>query len=564
VLHSILIRPDQATALSINETVNHIINKPFEDRFGHIIYDRDHIVPQLDLFKIHHFDNKAKFTSLKILEFNMRSDSIEDLPFPPGTWLTSEQMDTVIRYNGHDVEQTEAFYWHSIDMIRFREELSEKYGRSFLNHNDTKIGKDYFIMRLEEAAPGACYDISSGSRRPRQTVRQSIALRDVVLPYVQFQRPEFRRITEWFKGQVIADATVIKGLFTDISCVVNGFQFDFGAGGLHGSVSSQTVSSDADHVLIDIDFSSYYPNLAIVNNFYPEHLGQLFCAIYKDVYEQRKTYKKGTPENAMLKLALNGVYGDSNNKYSVFLDTQYTMSITVNGQLILCMLAEQLMNIPGLQMIQANTDGLTVRIPRTAHDSVRAVCRGFEQLSGIAIEEAVYNHMFIRDCNGYVAQYSDGKIKRKGPYRSVFNPPAINIGVGDLDWHQDHSALVIPLAVESALIHGEPVRDYILNHDNIHDFMLRTKIPRSSRLVIGETPQQNVTRYYVSKSGAPMTKIMPPLARKPGVERRIGICVGWNVSEANQIGTAVGSDIDFEYYIQEAEKLLKPLIGEVI
>jgi len=571
VLHSILMRPDQATAASIQATVSYIINKPFEDRFGHVVWDRDQIVPQLDLFKIHHFDNKSKFTSLKILEFNMRSESVEDLPYKPGSTLTSNEMDLLIKYNWHDVEQTEAFYWYSIDLIRFREELSAKYGRSFINHNDTKIGKDYFIMRLEEASPGACYDSSGGSRRPRQTVRQSIRLADVVLPYIRFQHPEFNRILQWFRNQTIEDATVIKGLFTDISCMVDGFQFDFGAGGLHGSVASQTVSSSDTHVILDLDVASYYPNLAIANEFYPEHLGQLFCQIYKDVYEQRKSYKKGSPENAMLKLALNGVYGDSNNKYSVFLDTQYTMSITVNGQLLLCMLAEQLMLIPGLQMIQANTDGLTVRIPRTAHEQVKLVCKWWEGFTRLELEEAIYDRMFIRDCNSYTGLYESGKIKRKGPYRSVFIPTGGNMGLGDLQWHQDHSALVIPLAVESALIHGESVRSYILNHDNIHDFMLRTKVPRSSRLVLhtgsslwpdGDEPMQNITRFYVSKSGGSLVKIMPPLARKPGVERRIGICVGWLVSQANQISTAVGSDIDFEYYIQEAEKLLKPLRGE--
>lgn len=143
------------------------------------------------------------------------------------------------------------------------------------------------------------------------------------------------------------------------------------------------------------------------------------------------------------------------------------------------------------------------------------------------------------------------KIKRKGCFEY------------ERQWHQDHSALVIPMAVESALINGEPVTDFIHNHDNLFDFMLRTKIPRSSRLVLhtdqGDAPLQNVCRYYVSKTGGSLVKIMPPLAKKPDVERRIGICVGWRVSEANDINQVVGSDIDFDYYIQEAEKLLKPL-----
>jgi DNA polymerase elongation subunit (family B) len=309
--------------------------------------------------------------------------------------------------------------------------------------------------------------------------------------------------------------------------------------------------------------SSYYPNLAIANSLFPLHLGELFPVIYKDVYGQRKSYVKGSPENAMLKLALNCVFGDSNNKYSVFFDTQYTMSITVNGQLLLCMLAEQLMRIPGLQMIQANTDGLTVRIPRTVHEHVKVVCRWWEGFTHLELEEAEYAYMHIRDANAYIGRYSNGKIKRKGPYRSVFNPPNIDKGLGDLEWHQDHSALVIPMAVESALINDESVADFIHNHDNLFDFMLRTKIPRSSRLVLhgeqGDAPLQNVCRYFVSKSGGSLVKIMPPLARKPDVERRIGICVGWRVSETNDITQAVGSDIDFDYYISEAEKLLKPL-----
>ena len=42
------------------------------------------------------------------------------------------------------------FYKKTVPMIEFREQLTNKYNRNFMNHNDTKIGKDYFIMRLEE------------------------------------------------------------------------------------------------------------------------------------------------------------------------------------------------------------------------------------------------------------------------------------------------------------------------------------------------------------------------------------------------------------------------------
>ena len=152
VLHT-LIRMGRSDAATLYQKAQAIINSQDEsdDKWTHQVNPSDRYVPQIDLFKIHHFDNKARATSLKVLEFNMRSDNIEDLPFPVGTTLTQAQVPVLKRYNAHDVAQTKAFYEHTFSMLKFREELTHKYSRDFINHNDTKIGKDYFVMKLEEA-----------------------------------------------------------------------------------------------------------------------------------------------------------------------------------------------------------------------------------------------------------------------------------------------------------------------------------------------------------------------------------------------------------------------------
>ena len=135
-----------------------------------------------------------------------------------------------------------------------------------------------------------------------------------------------------------------------------------------------------------------YPNIAISNRVYPEHLTEKFCDIYEDVYNQRKSFAKGTAENAMLKLALNSVYGDSNNKYSVFYDPKYTMNITINGQLSLCLLAEKLLTIEGLKIIQVNTDGVTVAVPIDKEtDIIKYFIDG--RTSGLQLEFADYSKM---------------------------------------------------------------------------------------------------------------------------------------------------------------------------
>ena len=510
-----------------------------EDRWTHQVNPTDRYLPQIDLFKIHHFDNKARATSLKALEFNMRSDSIEDLPFPPGTVLTEEQIIKLRQYNQHDVAQTKAFYHHTREMLTFREKLNTLYpGRDWLNFNDTKIGKEYFVMRLEQAGV-ACYDYGSNGRTPRQTQRPVIRLRDAILPWIQFDQPEFRRVLEWLKQQEITET---KGVFKDLTASINGFEFVFGTGGIHGSIESAVVESTEDMVIIDLDVSSYYPNLAIANGFYPEHLGQSFCTIYKNLYEQRKQYDKKSAENAMLKLALNGVYGDSNNRFSVFYDPLFTMKITLNGQLLLCMLAESLIKIPGLELIQINTDGLTVRLPRTEKPRVDFATFMWEEQTQLTLEAVTYKAMMIRDVNNYIAVREDGGVKRKGAYEYK------------MGWHQDAGGLVIPKVAEKALVEGAPIRQTIENWPDKMDFMLRAKVPRSSRLAWGDQKVQNISRYYIAKGGKPLVKWMPPLKGKTEW-RQIAVESGWNVQVCNNIADAT-LPIDYDYYVKEVEKLV--------
>ena len=135
VIHT-LIRMGRSDANTLYQKAMAIINSQDEDgRWMREVNPTDRHVTQIDLFKIHHFDNKARATSLKMIEFNMRSDNIEDLPFKVGTTLTQAQVPVLKKYNRHDVAQTKAFYKHTFDMLKFREELTHKYNRDFINHN---------------------------------------------------------------------------------------------------------------------------------------------------------------------------------------------------------------------------------------------------------------------------------------------------------------------------------------------------------------------------------------------------------------------------------------------
>lgn len=522
VIHHILTTAEP-TARSIYEKSISIIKGG--DRFGHIIWEP--LVPQIDLYKIWHFDNMARSTSLKLLEFNMRLPAIQESTVEFDTVVGENRVAEVMDYNRWDVEATIRFYWitrgnnPAEDKIAFREELSRKYGKDFLNHNDTRVGKDFFIMKLEEAKPGSCYTYSNGRRELNQTIRESIPFNDLILDYIKFEDADFQVFLDKFRQTVVKET---KGAIENVSHTHKGFQFDFGTGGIHGSVKKELVEAAEDEIIWDWDVTSYYPSLSIVNRFKPAHLGDLFCDIYEELFNERSRHDKKTSPviNLMLKLALNGVYGDSNSQYSPFFDSHLTMSITLNGQLLLCMLAEQLMK--RVQMIQINTDGVTFKCKRSDMEWVQQITSNWEKLTGLSLEEARYKKMLIRDVNNYIAVYENGKVKQKGAYETV------------RDWHKNQSKLVVPLAVLAAVVDGADVAEFIYNHAEPLDFCLRSKISRKDKLLYGGVPQQRVTRYYVATEGEQLIKVMQPIGTPGSYKRKSKITDGYYNRVIEEIG----------------------------
>jgi len=563
------------------------------DRFGHMVWESDWIVPQLDLYKMHHFDNRAKSVDLKVLEFNMRRERLEDLPYDPGTVLTVDQAPVLLEYNEEDVDATIEFYHKSQAELVMREALSTRFNLNMVNMSNTKIGETILVTEME-ATGIRCYDYVNRKKVKRQTHRDVINLADAILPYIRFERPEFNGILEFLRNKSITET---KGVFTDLNTTIDGVKYVFGTGGLHASVNDSIVRTGDRFTLVDVDVASFYPNLAIKNRYYPAHLGAQYCDAYEGVYVTRKTFDKKTPENNAYKEALNASYGNSNNEYSVLLDPLYTMTTTLGGQLSLCMLIEQLLKVPGLRIIQANTDGVTYLCPDEYLDHCRVICKWWEEVTQLELEEVLYSMMCIRDVNSYLAVDLKGKVKRIGAY--AYETALENPGTRELPWHKDWSSRVIAKAAEAALVHGVDIEEFVTGHQDVYDFMLRTKVPRGSILEWGGERIPNTVRYYISTDGDYMEKVMPadgPVGeykKANGVsqldylrimqeigngvwdprihtksktiydERRTRYHDPYTVRICNRLQGQTFGDINHEWYIREARKLVYPLIKSV-
>lgn len=557
-----------------------ILNSPRGDN-SHIIWDNNQLIQQIDLFKIYHFDNRAKSTSLKDLEIFMRMKNVRDLPFPVGTMLTTDYMkDELISYNWHDVIATGMFWVRSLELIEFREMLTNKYGKNFTNFNDAKVGSEIFRMKLEEADI-ACYE----NKQPLQTIRSQVKLSECIPDYIRFENPEFRRILEVFKNKVLI-GTNVKALFSNLTTTIDGITYVFGAGGQHASRSGLFQATD-EFCILDVDVEGMYPRILEKNGFYPHHLGPEFCPIFGGLIEERIAVGKNTPLGKGLKLSANGTYGKLGDQYSFVYDLKTLLSVTLTGQLVLSMLVEQVIKIEGTTILQTNTDGFTVHMRRKDLGFVTQLVDWWENITQLKMEYNYYSRFWMKNVNSYIAEdEKTGKLKFKKDYAY------------DLGYHQDPSALVVPKAIEHYLVHGQDIKDFITNHKDPYDFCLRGKVPRSNKLVMrwgamGDQELQRITRYFIAKQGGSLVKIAPARGT-PGQFKRAnsltdtffnqildeigpniwdarihtknkstytenvetGINVGWKTIDCSDMNEFNWSNVNYDYYISETEKLI--------
>lgn len=164
--------------------------------------------------------------------------------------------------------------------------------------------------------------------------------------------------------------------------------------------------------------------------------------------------------NYVFKIILNSAYGLSKEINGYLYDPLFTYSITVNGQLTILMLAEMLYKyIPDIMFYQMNTDGISIGYNPKYKERVEKICEWFCKTTNLELEHAFYKEMIIRDVNNYIGVYENGKTKKKGEFET------------ETDYHKNPSFLVISKAIEQYFVFGKDYRDYIMNHNDVFDFL---------------------------------------------------------------------------------------------
>tara|TARA_R110000868_G_scaffold36248_1_gene128739 strand:- start:7150 stop:9048 length:1899 start_codon:yes stop_codon:yes gene_type:complete len=481
----------------IYDIAQSVIQRQNEGEFSEFS-PRDLQIHQVDVFKLNHWDNPAKRSSLKWIQFSMDWKNIIDMPIHHSAEIKADQIDSIIKYCINDVKSTKQIMLLSKDQIALRKTLTEEYNIDLFSASEPRISKELFLHFLSKET-----GIKKWELRQMRTHRPKIIFEDIILPYIKFETATFQKLLSKFK-EVVLFPNETKGGFK-YSVQYKGVKTDYGLGGIHGARTSKVYNSDEDNVIMTSDVTSFYPNLAIRNKWAPGHLPQeVFCEQYEWFFDERKVIPKSDPRNYVYKIILNSTYGLSNDENSFLYDPEFTMRITINGQLSLTMLYEMICEeIPNAIPLMQNTDGLETIIPREYVDKYMEICARWEKLTNLQLEHGTYSKIVLGDVNNYIAVTEDGKSKCKGRFEYK-----------DLALHKNKSCLIVPKALHAYFVEGKDPEEFIKSNTNIFDFCGGVKIRGDwkfveHKVIEGEYVKkdlQHTIRYYISKEGSKIIK----------------------------------------------------------
>lgn len=431
------------------------------------------------------YSNKLR-VGLKEIQVTMQYPNVQEFVCDWTKPLPLEDFDSMIDYNINDIESTSELLNRCKKDVDLRIAIEDEYGVRVLSKDGVNIGMKILTQKYLEKTGLTWWDIKD-LRSPMSV----IPLKDVILPFIKYDSPILQRVLEDMKNQIVSPGR--KGY--ENKFVFNNLRYSVGVGGIHSVNSPEIIIPRDDEMLIDIDVASLYPSMLIEYEFYPRHLGKEFLEVYKQIKDERIEAKHNGDKvkNETLKLALNGLSGNLQNEHNFCYSPFAVMQIRINGQLLLLMLAEKLTQI-GCRIVQANTDGLFVLLKKDAYSKVNSICREWEQLTKLTLEEDRFKAMYQYAINDYFAITEDNKVKEKGMFVT-----AVKLGKG-------LTPKIIPKAVISFFKDGIPVEDTIKNCTDIRDFLMSEKTGKQWHVEYMNEEQQRTNRFYASTNGGYLWK----------------------------------------------------------
>lgn len=352
---------------------------------------------------LNNFDIMTTFHGLKQLEGFMGEMIKEsDVSFNIERKLTPEEIEDVVKYCRHDVQQTIKVFIKRKQEFESHMQLITTFHLPLYYISKTKVQLSAIILDAQKVERNDEFDIEF----PDTLILE-----------------KYKNVLDWYKDEENRDYT------KENVVEVAGIEHVFAWGGLHGAIPNYIEEGR----FLNIDVASYYPALMIEYGWGSRNMSN--PDKYREIRDTRiKLKNEKNPLQAPYKIVLNGTYGAMKDKFNNLYDPRQANNVCVGGQLLLLDLIEKLED--KCKLIQSNTDGLIVKIDQNNEKEILEICKEWENRTRMKLEYDYYSKMIQKDVNNYIIVDAKGNYKSKGSYVKKldeldFDLPIVNKAVVD-------------------------------------------------------------------------------------------------------------------------------------
>ena len=488
------------------------------------------------------FSRKLR-VGLKTMQVTMHYKNVQEYDGDFSLPIPVDKIDEMIAYNINDVESTTELLYELKDQIDLRLFIEQEHGIDCLSMDSVKMAETFLLEKYSEKS-GIPKNVIKEMRSPMDY----IPLKDVILPFIKYKNPKLQSILEEMKEQVVYSKER-KGY--EKKFVLSGVVYSIGVGGIHTIHTPKIFLPRVDEFIGHADVASMYPSLLIEYGFGPRQGGEIFRELFAQLKAERLEAKHTGQKvkNAFLKIVLNSPTGKMQQEVSWMYDPFNVFRIRINGQLILLLLVDRLLELE-CEIIQCNTDGVVYRAKNSLKQAISDSIREVEGLTRLEFESDEYEAFYQYAINDYFGVLKGGKIEEKGMFITKNK-----LGKG-------LAPVVIPKAVINYFVKGEQVEEFIKSDRDIRDFLMSQQVDKKFEAWHGENRVQRINRFYASTDGAYLFKrdkdgkevhtLMDLFDKAQNMLTKSGVTI-LNKFDERPIESR---KINYRYYISEAKKII--------
>ena len=497
-------------------------------------------------------------------------------------YIIDEWIEPTMYYNANDVFIVCEMIRLYMDEIKLRYSISRAYKIDVLSSSRSNIADKMFIKFYSEFS-----GLAPEQWRGQKTERTAMAFKRVIFPFIQFKTKLLQDLLADMKKVVVY--SVGKDAFIR-EVKLGNLTYTIATGGLHSQDTPRELKSkimftdcpstgeierirtiaankndsiwqyitEDSYIYVHWDISSFYPSIMSVYHIAPKHMIEsVFTKLVTWIKDTRIKAKHssepidGIPSDVLaqvLKIVINSIYGKFGFEKGDLFDRMATLKVTINGQLMIMMLCEEL-ELNGIEVVSANTDGIVVKLYKAKKDTFDKIAANWKKLTGLDADSEEYLYYINRDINNYFVEELNGKTDAKG---------ALNEFMYLKDLSKGYSMPVVARAVVN-YFKGIPVLETLYNSKNILDFCLTQNVGKQFHVEYVEDtniiPMQRYVRFYASNQGGYIYKVHNDTYAKNG------LCAGQKIQILNSLDDKriEFRNINYNYYYKEALKIIDPI-----